>query len=408
MMCKLMCITDCRLIQFISYHLVVIGVEWKFISTCCNPKVRMIWKKVFPPQGGGAVRRWVRMRKEMFEFGMNQSLNQHSNDSNDTSTSTSGASSSSSSSSSSSQAPTTLPMKPLTMFDFRRADDAADARAVDIGSKLQGWRISDDEVLGGYSRANFTLMGAENQDQDPNQDQDLEHKTESVSEIHDPSSSSTTNTKTPFIRWQGNIDTRIPPKSRAKRSGFCAIRCPEFPFGGIPVGSKYNALEVQCRTDGRSYTLNLKVQTFFPDDLYQSMISVNEKEVEDMKALKRLKEGQKDSRGLNLMERHSDDGDDDDDGFISVVLPFQDFILTSHGRVKAQQRTLDGAIQLQHLGLTLMDGIDGPFQIDLAKIRLVNYSFRDGIIVNDDDDDDDDDGTDESFGDGADDNHSRK
>ncbi len=368
----------------------------------------MIWKKVFPAQGGGAVRRWIRIRKEMFETGINQALqnNNHNNlkiNESSTESSSNAYAYADSSASESQPAMNNLPMKPLSVFDFRRIDDAADARAVDFGSKLQGWRISDDEVLGGYSRATFTLIGT---DHDPNRNRNRNFNPiddeygdgthEEMEEREGGASFAQTHsqTTTPFIRWEGNIDTRLPPNSRAKRSGFCAIRCPEFPFGGIPVGNKYNALEIQCRSDGRSYTLNLKVQSFFPDDLYQSTITVDQQEVEDLKALKRLRlqgnqDQDQDQDQVDNNNREGGNHEDALDGFISVVLPFQDFILTSHGRPKATQRTLDGGVQLQHLGLTLMDGKDGPFQFDLAKIRLVNYSFQRGMIVNDYDEDDD-------------------
>lgn len=301
----------------------------------------MIWKKILPPEGGGALRRLVRIRKEMFEH----SLDKQSKSSFDK---------------------TSLPLKPLTIIDFQRPDDAADARAVSIGSKQQGWRISDDEVIGGFSRATLTLWN--------------EHS-KKIS-----SSSSTENL--PFVRWTGNIDTRIGPKSRAKRSGFCAIRCPEFPLGGIPVGEKYNALEIKCRTDGRAYTFNLKIQSYFPDDLYQSLITVQPEEV--------LQEYKRQNQPLSVaVDRDSNSSSSTDSvsttattsaasGFISVVLPFRDFVLTSYGRMKAQQRNLDGGIQIEHLGITLMDGKDGPFTFDLARIRLVNYSAVEEKIMNDD------------------------
>jgi hypothetical protein len=166
---------------------------------------------------------------------------------------------------------------------------------------------------------------------------------------------------TPYIRWKGNLDTRIGLKSNAKRSGFCALKSPVFPFNGIPVGDKFNALEIKCRPDSRSYCFNLKVNTYFPDDLFQTIIYVE--------------------NGLELSSASSNI--DHETPFQKIILPFEDFYLTANGRLRQHQRILEGAIQLQHLGLTLMDGIDGPFQFDLARIRLVNYSFSRGIVAND-------------------------
>lgn len=345
----------------------------------------MIWKKILPPDGGGALRRLIRIRKEMFEH----SLDKQSHSSFDQ---------------------TTLPLKPLTILDFQRPDDAADARAVSIGSKQQGWRISDDEVIGGFSRATFTLMNelvpnprfsstnvtrtnkedgmSSSYSNSSRQDEnvltlsgvdDANHNQQGQKNNH---SNNNNNHVVSFVRWAGNIDTRIGPKSRAKRSGFCAIRCPEFPLGGIPVGEKYNALEVRCRTDGRAYTFNLKVQSYFPDDLYQSLITVQPEEVR--------KEYERTSKSMTIEQEetrmnHEEVGPAHPyDGFVSVVLPFRDFILTSYGRIKAQQRNLEGGVRIEHLGITLMDGKDGPFTFDLARIRLVNYSAETGTILNDD------------------------
>lgn len=222
-------------------------------------------------------------------------------------------------------------MKPLSIFDFRRKDDVADARVVDFGSTKGGWRLSDDEVIGGYSRGSLSFV---------------------------PTTPTGTGIgpkcKSPFVRWSGNTDTRIGPKSRAKRSGFCALRCPEFPFG-VPL-SRYNALELNCRTDGRIYTVNLKVSSYFPDDLYQALITVDPS------------------------TSNSTNGDGGCE-FLKLILPFNDFILTSGGLERESQRYLDGGVHLEHLGLTIMDGKDGPFQFDLARVRAVNY--LDGVIVGD-------------------------
>lgn len=282
----------------------------------------MIWKKIFPAQGG-AIRRWVQIRKDLFEL----------SSSSPTNSSGSGG-----------------PSPPLTLFDFSRRDDAYDAEVCSFADK-GGWRISDDEVIGGYSRAECTLIDSPHGSLLSN-----ESISDATLPIHNKNSS-----VTPYIRWKGNLDTRIGPKSHAKRSGFCAIKSPVFPFNGIPVGDKFNALEIKCRPDSRSYCFNLKVNTYFPDDLFQTVIHVESKS--------------------ELPSAPS--STDQEKPFQKIILPFQDFYLTANGRLRQHQRILEGAIELQHLGLTLMDGIDGPFQFDLARIRLVNYSFSQGIVAND-------------------------
>lgn len=222
-----------------------------------------------------------------------------------------------------------------------------------FGPTKGGWRLSDDEVIGGYSRGSLSLIEPKPNNLYHSDDQSDDESFSNENEIQNQQQQQQTNGEQPFIRWNGNIDTRIGPSSRAKRSGFCALRCPEFPFG-IPLGSKYNALEINCRTDGRVYTVNLKVSSYFPDDLYQALITVDEEQTQ--------------------MNNKSE--------FLTLVLPFSDFVLTSGGLMRENQRYLDGGVHLEHLGFTIMDGKDEPFSFDLARIRSVNY--LDGVIVGDD------------------------
>jgi len=256
-----------------------------------------------------------------------------------------------------------ISMRPLSLFDFYRNDDAADAKAVQFGASKGGWRLSDDGVIGGYSSGSAVFFGTLSQ-----------HSSDSSNSNDDNNISDTI----PFIRWNGNIDTEIGKNSRVKKSGFCAIRSPDCslpPFSyGVPFKENFNALEIRCRTDGRLYTVNLKVSTFMEDDLYQSSISVKPEDVPPSSSSVKSSVGSNNDDAVACTSIVRSD-------WITVIMPFRDFVLTSGGREREQQRDLDGAITFQHLGLTLMDEIDGPFQFDIGRIRAVNYD--DGKILND-------------------------
>lgn len=229
----------------------------------------------------------------------------------------------------------------------------------------------------------------------------------------------------PHLRWSGNIDTSINrsnPKSRhITRSGFAAIMTPEYPFGA-PLGHRYRALEICCRTDGRTYAVNLHVETYFPEDMYQGFIgsegmvaadddgadgdasdaSIVSREEEDDDAITGNRHHQQQqqleeaaaaaeptatpNQSLDVREfiKHRYERlykiDPSTDpiagfppkGFTRLILPFTDFTLTSKGRARMEQRYLDGAISLESIGFTLMDGKDGPFAFDLVSVRGVN------------------------------------
>ncbi|KAL3916293.1 MAG: hypothetical protein SGARI_007988, partial [Bacillariaceae sp.] len=128
--------------------------------------------------------------------------------------------------------------------------------------------------------------------------------------------------------------------------------------GAANLDGRYNGIEITCRTDGRPYAVQLKVyDSYIPDDLYQCFLNVPPTD-------KKLT---------------NDGGDSTEDSFDKVVLLFQHFMVTAGGKLRAKQRELDNRIQIQAVNFTLMDGVDGDFQFDLARIRAVNYDDR-GVI----------------------------
>lgn len=270
---------------------------------------------------------------------------------------------------------------PITLWDFSRVEDAQDAAWVDETSRRGGWRISDDSVIGGYSRASLELIqtpldyqlvsrGEPSLSmQDPSTIQEI---TRIRAETDDDDSSTTTTQKVspfvPFIRWKGTIDTRVNPDTKANledsgknvlRSGFCAIRSPEYPMSGVDLGGRYNGLEFTCRSDGRPYSVNLKCESFVENDMFQCFISI--------------------PPTVKTSQRDNIDNHDGPGPFDQVVLLFHHFSVTSGGRMRTTQRVLDDRIRIQSVGFTLMDGLDGNFQFDLASIRAVNYDAT-GVI----------------------------
>jgi hypothetical protein len=262
---------------------------------------------------------------------------------------------------------------PITLFDFSTPEDAIDAALAVEGNNRDGWRLTDDSVIGGYSNATLHLIRTHEDYKRIINGQEPKSFLEQIRQAGSPiiqnySESEGDNEEdngekkkemlkfVPFIRWKGAIDTRVNEKTNVKRSGFCNITSPEFPLGGVDLGGRYNGLEIMCRSDGRPYSLNLKVESYIPDDLFQCFINVPA-----------------------TIEPGTDICPETGGRFDKVVLLFQHFIVTSGGRMRAKQRDLDNSVKVQSIGLTLMDGIDGNFEFDLARIRAVNYD-ESGVV----------------------------
>jgi len=293
-------------------------------------------------------------------------------------------------------APDGRPMPPLTLFDFRRSVDRSDAsRVASRADETDFWRISDDRVIGGFSSSTAALIQSsecwakhlarekakEEQDSSSMPSADDDKKNESVlGEIppSPPSEETTeenaetddTDTFTPFIRWSGYLDTTLPLSTRAQRSGFCAIRSPEFGFDGANLQGYFNGLEIQCRERfPRQWTVQLKVHSIMLDDIFQGTL---------------IFQPPASAVPSPAMDHVDDDDDDDDDTtrpFETFVIPFDSLRQTAQGRERELGRELDGGIKIDSIGFALMDGRDGNFELDLARVRVVNIMDDDGLTV---------------------------
>lgn len=272
---------------------------------------------IFPRHGGGWARRYLIFREDFFRRTM--------------------------------ETKDRYPCPPVTMFDFSRKHDAADAAHVKAKDQ-DAWRISDDSVIGGFSQSSAVLLRSQHDFDRHITDEAQPVDKDSEAETLDPSF-------IPFIRWEGLIDTTVGLNSSVQRSGFAALRSPEFAFSGANLQGLYNSLELTCRPDGRMYTINLHVASSIPGDVYQGHIQSTP-------------EANTPRQGVNSSSV----------SFDKFVLPFSSFRVTSRGRDRAIHRELDDNICIQSIGISLMDGQDGDFQFDLARIRAVNVQEDTGVF----------------------------
>ena len=126
----------------------------------------MVLSKILPSQGGGGIRRFLRLRSTIYSDYFRTVIPKKATDTPNNF----------------SQSDHNTPqmeedgftpsmseyrhkyMKPLVLFDFKNKDDAMDAlSATDKKFEMLkgGWRLSDDEVIGGFSRGGLDLMGPE-------------------------------------------------------------------------------------------------------------------------------------------------------------------------------------------------------------------------------------------------------
>ncbi|NXX91361.1 CIA30 protein, partial [Centropus bengalensis] len=143
----------------------------------------------------------------------------------------------------------------------------------------------------------------------------------------------------------GTLNTEAPRDGETKYSGYCSMRAK--PLVGSFARKKYydwssfNSLYLRVRGDGRPWMVNIYTDPYFShqkDDLYNYFMF---------------------TRGGPYWEE--------------IKIPFSKFFLSSRGRVQDSQHPiwLDKASFLT-LGFTIGDKVDGPFQLEIDFIGLLN------------------------------------
>lgn len=133
-----------------------------------------------------------------------------------------------------------------------------------------------------------------------------------------------------FLRFSGELS--LERSAAAKRAGFCGAR-PQRRLRPFKL-KDYTAIEMRVRTDGRLYEVNVEPDSVIPDDIYQATLDTHAGE------------------------------------WGTIVLPLDQLTLTGRGQYRVYQRALERAA-LHSIGLSISDGVAGPFQMDIAWISAI-------------------------------------
>ncbi|NWJ09110.1 CIA30 protein, partial [Crypturellus undulatus] len=141
----------------------------------------------------------------------------------------------------------------------------------------------------------------------------------------------------------GTLNTEVPRDGETQYSGYCSMR--SRPLMGSFARKKYfdwsnfNCLYLRVRGDGRPWMINLYTDPYFShnkDDLYNYFMF---------------------TRGGPYWE--------------DIKIPFSKFFLSSRGRIQDNQHPI-WLDKISTLGFTLGDKVNGPFQLEIDFIGLIN------------------------------------
>lgn len=149
----------------------------------------------------------------------------------------------------------------------------------------------------------------------------------------------------PFARFEGEISLDLPEdRPDVVRLGYAMLRTKDLPPSLLGMGSssfhdwsQFSQLSMRVRGDYRKYFVNIQADTPYPTDLYQHRLFL---------------------RTPGEWE--------------TVTVSFSNFILTNGGVIQHQERLDTSAVR--SVGISLIDGQYGPYQLDIDWIKVHNGS----------------------------------
>ncbi|KAG0078655.1 hypothetical protein BGZ93_001226 [Podila epicladia] len=153
-------------------------------------------------------------------------------------------------------------------------------------------------------------------------------------------------------RFYGNLSLDLPSNESVMKSGYAGCRTKTRPgsFFGTPVWDTclFEYLALRVKGDDRKYFVNLQTDGVVPTDLYQHRLF-----------LKTPGEWE------------------------TVLIPFQDFILTNQGIIQEEQIEIFRE-RVKNVGVSIIDRVSGPFELEIDHISAVNTG-KDPYAREDDD-----------------------
>ncbi|KAM9147591.1 complex I intermediate-associated protein 30, mitochondrial isoform 1-T2 [Pangshura tecta] len=147
----------------------------------------------------------------------------------------------------------------------------------------------------------------------------------------------------PTALLYGTLNTEAPRDGETGYSGYCALRA-KLPMGAFGTKkyydwSNFNSLYLRIRGDGRPWMINIYTNPYYShqkDDLYSYFMF---------------------TRGGPYWQE--------------IKIPFSKFFLSSRGRIQDNQYPL-WLDKISTVGFTLGDKADGPFQLEIDFVGLLN------------------------------------